>query len=145
MEETYTGPCSVPGAPPGTTTNIPGYAITGQQQGNSEYAKTESTKNYEITTREEEQVGTPGTVKRVSASVLVDGTLGRTGRLGGLKEPLRRPSVSTSSWRQLRHPAHALLHLFCGQPSRPAQEQRRQQPMGMIVALVLVGAVGRAW
>ncbi len=75
MEETYEGPGSVPGAPPGTTTNIPGYAITGQQQGNSEYAKTESTKNYEITTREEEQVGTPGTVKRVSASVLVDGTL----------------------------------------------------------------------
>ncbi|WP_300522052.1 flagellar basal-body MS-ring/collar protein FliF [Aminiphilus sp.] len=146
MEETYEGPGSVPGAPPGTTTNIPGYAITGQQQGNSEYAKTESTKNYEITTREEEQVGTPGTVKRVSASVLVDGTLSDE-QLGGLKEAVAAAiGIDEVRGDKLVIQPMPFSTSFVDNLLAQLQEQRRQQLlMGMIaLALVLVGAVGVA-
>jgi flagellar M-ring protein FliF len=75
MEETYTGTGGPVGGAPGTTTNIPGYAIAQQQGTGSEYNKTENTNNYEITTRETQQVITPGTVRRLTASVLVDGEL----------------------------------------------------------------------
>ena len=85
MEESYKGPGGVPGAPPGTTTNIPGYVVSAQGQGNSEYNKGETVTNYDITTRESEQVGTPGTVRRVSASVLVDGDL-KPEQVDGLKD-----------------------------------------------------------
>lgn len=75
MEETYAGTGTPIGGAPGTTTNIPGYAIAQQQGAANEYNKTETTNNYEITTRETQQVITPGTVRRLSASVLVDGEL----------------------------------------------------------------------
>ena len=75
MEETYTGTGGAIGGAPGTTTNIPGYALAQQQAGETEYAKTETTNNYEITTRETQQVVTPGAIRRLSASVLVDGEL----------------------------------------------------------------------
>lgn len=74
MEETYTGTGGAPGGAPGTTTNIPGYAISTQNV-NSDYSKTEATNNYEITTREQNEVLTPGSIRRLTASVLVDGEL----------------------------------------------------------------------
>jgi flagellar M-ring protein FliF len=49
--------------------------VTTQQTGPSEYNKSDTIRNYEITTREQEQVYTPGSVKRLSASVLIDGEL----------------------------------------------------------------------
>lgn len=75
LEETYTGPGIPPGGAPGTTTNIPGYVITPQTAGPSSYERTETTTNYEITTREQEVVYTPGGVEKITASVLVDGQL----------------------------------------------------------------------
>ena len=69
---------------PGTTTNIPGYAINTQNV-NSEYNKGTSTTNYEITTRKSDEVVTPGGVRRLTASVLVDGDLDEA-RLGELRE-----------------------------------------------------------
>ncbi|MDR1978423.1 MAG: flagellar M-ring protein FliF [Synergistaceae bacterium] len=73
-EENYTGQQQPPGGAPGTTTNIPGYAVNTQNV-NSEYNKTEATTNYEITTRESSEIVTPGGVRRLTASVLVDGEL----------------------------------------------------------------------
>ena len=66
------------GSNPGTTTNIPGYAINTQNV-NSEYNKGTSTTNYEITTRKSDEVVTPGGVRRLTASVLVDGDLDEDG------------------------------------------------------------------
>jgi flagellar M-ring protein FliF len=74
MEETYTGTGAAPGGAPGTTTNIPGYAISTSNI-NSDYSKTEATNNYEITTRERNEVLTPGGIRRLTASVIVDGEL----------------------------------------------------------------------
>ncbi|NLK19498.1 MAG: flagellar M-ring protein FliF [Synergistaceae bacterium] len=84
MEETYTGTGGPIGGAPGTTTNIPGYAIAQQHAAGSEYSKTETTNNYEITTRETQQVITPGAIRRLTASVLVDGEL-EPGRLTELR------------------------------------------------------------
>jgi flagellar M-ring protein FliF len=74
MEESYTGTGTPPGGTPGTTTNIPGYAINAQSV-ESEYNKSETTTNYEITTRESNEVVTPGTIRRMTASVIVDGDM----------------------------------------------------------------------
>ena len=70
MEENYKGPGGVPGAPPGTTTNIPGYVVSAQGQGNSEYNKGETVTNYDITTRESEQVD--GLKDAVAAAIGLD-------------------------------------------------------------------------
>ena len=83
-EENYTGQQQPPGGAPGTTTNIPGYAVNTQGV-ESEYNKSDITTNYEITTRESSEVATPGGIKRLTASVLVDGDLDAT-RLAELKE-----------------------------------------------------------
>ncbi|MDO4785620.1 MAG: flagellar basal-body MS-ring/collar protein FliF [Fretibacterium sp.] len=83
-EENYTGQGQPIGSNPGTTTNIPGYAINTQNV-NSEYNKASSTTNYEITTRKSDEVVTPGGVRRLTASVLVDGELDEAG-LNELRE-----------------------------------------------------------
>ncbi len=43
--------------------------------GNVEYNRTDTVTNFDITTQESQQVATPGAIRRLSASVLVDGTL----------------------------------------------------------------------
>ena len=71
QEESYTGQGNPVNGNPGTTTNIPGYAINTNTV-ESEYNRSNSTTNYEITTRKGDQVVTPGGVRRLSASVLID-------------------------------------------------------------------------
>ena len=71
QEESYTGQGNPVNGNPGTTTNIPGYAINSNQV-ESEYNRSNSTTNYEITTRKGDQIVTPGGVRRLSASVLID-------------------------------------------------------------------------
>ena len=84
VDESYTGQGQPVGGAPGTTTNIPGYAVNTQNV-NSEYNRTDATTNYEITTRESNEVVTPGGIRRLTASVLVDGELDET-RLAELRE-----------------------------------------------------------
>ncbi|MEA3284701.1 MAG: flagellar basal-body MS-ring/collar protein FliF [Synergistota bacterium] len=74
-EESYVGPGGPTGGAPGTTTNIPGYAIDTGAGGVGEYNKMDTVTNYEITTHESENVETPGSIRRLTASVLVDGDL----------------------------------------------------------------------
>jgi flagellar M-ring protein FliF len=75
-EENYEGPAGITGGIPGTTTNIPGYAVnTGEGQGNAEYGRTENVTNYDNSTQESREVVTPGRVKRMSATVFIDGKL----------------------------------------------------------------------
>ena len=83
-EETYAGTGQPVTGTPGTTTNIPGYAINTQNV-NSDYSKSNTTTNYEITTHKSDQVVTPGGIRRLTASVLVDGEIDETG-LGELRE-----------------------------------------------------------
>ncbi|MBR0094174.1 MAG: flagellar M-ring protein FliF [Synergistaceae bacterium] len=71
QEESYTGQGNPVNGNPGTTTNIPGYAINSNTI-DSEYNRSNSTTNYEISTRKGDQVVTPGGVRRLSASVLID-------------------------------------------------------------------------
>ncbi|MDR3354039.1 MAG: flagellar M-ring protein FliF [Synergistaceae bacterium] len=75
-EENYEGPAGVTGGIPGTTTNIPGYAVNaGEGGGNAEYGRTENIKNYDNSTQEAREVATPGRIKRMSATVFIDGEL----------------------------------------------------------------------
>lgn len=75
-EESYIGPGNLPGGAPGTATNIPGYVVnTGQNGGNVEYNRADNVTNFDITTHESQEVETPGRVKRLSASVIIDGEL----------------------------------------------------------------------
>lgn len=75
-EEAYTGPAGISGGIPGTTTNIPGYAVnTGAGPGNASYERTDNVTNYDNTTLESQEVESQGKVKRLTATVLIDGRL----------------------------------------------------------------------
>ncbi|MDR1378961.1 MAG: flagellar M-ring protein FliF [Synergistaceae bacterium] len=73
-EESYLGRQQPPGGQPGTTSNIPGYAVNTQAMDN-EYNKTETTTNYQTSTQESVETVTPGGIKRLTAAVLLDGNL----------------------------------------------------------------------
>ncbi|MDR1732625.1 MAG: flagellar M-ring protein FliF [Synergistaceae bacterium] len=73
-DESYTGEDPVPVGTPGTTTNIPGYPVNTQNR-NTEYNRTDTTNNFEISSRESEEVVTQGGTRRLTASVLVNAEL----------------------------------------------------------------------
>jgi len=72
-KETYKGVGTVPGGVPGVDTNIPGYK--GVNEENTEYARNRNINNYELNTVEMKSKKAPGTIKRLSISVIVDGKL----------------------------------------------------------------------
>lgn len=73
LREHFTGVGSASGGVPGVDTNIPGY----QQgnTGNSEYQKSEVTRNYEINESHENLTVAPGAVDKLTVSVVVNRTL----------------------------------------------------------------------
>jgi flagellar M-ring protein FliF len=75
-EESYTGPAGITGGIPGTTTNIPGYVVnSGAGAGEAQYDRTDNVTNYDNSTHESSEVETQGKIKRLTATVLIDGTL----------------------------------------------------------------------
>ncbi|MDU2066194.1 MAG: flagellar basal-body MS-ring/collar protein FliF [Sporomusaceae bacterium] len=73
VSENYRGTSNAPGGVPGTTTNIPGYVANNNNQSN--YEKKESVKNYEINETKEKTVASPGSIRRLTVAVLVDGSI----------------------------------------------------------------------
>lgn len=73
LREHFTGTGNGAGGVPGVDTNIPGY----QQgnNGNSEYQKSEVTRNYEINESHENLIVAPGAVDKLTVSVVVNRTL----------------------------------------------------------------------
>lgn len=138
MEETYTGTGGPVGGAPGTTTNIPGYAIAQQQGAASEYNKTETTNNYEITTRETQQVITPGTIRRLSASVLVDGELEQE-RLTELRA-LVAPALGVDAARgdQLVIQSMKFSTTFADSLAEQLKAQQRMQLLFALVAAAVL-------
>ncbi|HVJ49541.1 flagellar basal-body MS-ring/collar protein FliF [Desulfitobacterium sp.] len=63
---------TAPGTVPGTITNVPGYQTPIANGTNSTSQKTNTTKNYQVDTSQEQRVVAPGAVKRLSVSVLAD-------------------------------------------------------------------------
>lgn len=76
LTESYTGnstaPGPAPGGVPGVTSNIPGYVTGNNNNSQSNYDKKEFTRNYEINETKEKVVASPGSIKRLTVSVLVD-------------------------------------------------------------------------
>jgi flagellar M-ring protein FliF len=78
-EESYSGPAGITGGIPGTTTNIPGYVVnTGQGNTPAQYDRAENVTNYDNSTQESQEIETQGKIKRLTATVLIDGKLNRT-------------------------------------------------------------------
>lgn len=71
-EEDYEGTGGVSRAVPGTTTNIPGYGINQGQNIESRYTRARTTQNMEITTRQTNEVATPGDIRRLTAAVVIN-------------------------------------------------------------------------
>lgn len=75
VEETYSGTGTPPvGGGAGTATNIPGYASRQTTAGGSDYVKTDEVTNYEVSTLHQEEMEAPGSVKRITASVMINGS-----------------------------------------------------------------------
>ncbi len=83
VNESFKGTSPQPGGVPGTTSNIPGY-VTGNQ-GQSQYEKKETTRNYEINETKEKTVVAPGSIRRLAVSVLVDANANNAQRESILK------------------------------------------------------------
>jgi flagellar M-ring protein FliF len=75
--ESYKGTAAVaPGGTPGVAANIPGYVTSNNNNTQSNYDKKEVTRNYEINETKEKVVAAPGSIKRLTVSVLVDANVG---------------------------------------------------------------------
>jgi flagellar M-ring protein FliF len=74
VEETYSGTGAPPGGGVGTATNIPGYASRQTTAEGSDYSKTDEVTNYEVSTLHQEETEAPGSVKRITASVMINGS-----------------------------------------------------------------------
>lgn len=68
--ESYSGTAANPGGPAGTASNIPGYVAANNTE--SQYDRSELTRNYEINETKEKVVAAPGSIKRLTVAVLVD-------------------------------------------------------------------------
>ncbi|MDD4601696.1 MAG: flagellar basal-body MS-ring/collar protein FliF [Negativicutes bacterium] len=77
LNENYKGNSQAPGGPAGTTSNIPGYVTNNNNNAQSTYEKKDVTRNYEINETKEKVISTPGSIKRLTVAVLVDGELSR--------------------------------------------------------------------
>ncbi len=78
VSESFKGTTPAPGGVPGTTSNIPGY-VTGSS-GQSQYEKKEATRNYEINELKEKTIVAPGSIRRLTVSVLVDASVNNAQR-----------------------------------------------------------------
>jgi flagellar M-ring protein FliF len=72
MKEEYEGTGGAPGGAPGTTSNVPGYALS-TAAANSSYSKSDTIRNYEISTTTRKKISVPGDIRRLTASVIIDG------------------------------------------------------------------------
>ncbi len=149
MEESYTGTGIPPGGAPGTTTNIPGYAVGQKQDTGTDYNKSETTNNYEITTKETQQVITPGTIRRLSASVLVDGEL-EPDRLTELRA-LVAPALGVDQARgdQLVIQSMKFSTTYADSIAEEMRARERSQLLFLLVAgaglLLLAALAGVVW
>ncbi len=71
--ETYTTNGSTTGGVPGAVSNLPTpVPTTAGGTGSTNYSKTDTTTNYEVTTTQSHEIIEPGQIKQISVSVLVD-------------------------------------------------------------------------
>ncbi|TYP59933.1 flagellar basal-body MS-ring/collar protein FliF [Thermosediminibacter litoriperuensis] len=71
LKEHFSGAGNVPIGNPGTDTNIPGYMQL-NTDGTSNYQKTEVIRNYEVNESKENLTVAPGTVKKITVSVVIN-------------------------------------------------------------------------
>jgi len=76
VNETYSGTPPTAGGVPGTASNLRPPSLTGMAaQGTGSYTRTEESENYQVSKSVERVKEAPGSVKRLSIGVLVDGSL----------------------------------------------------------------------
>ena len=142
MEENFSGQGKPTGGAPGTTTNIPGYAVETENV-ESEYSKSERTTNYEVNRRKSDKIATPGRVRRLTASVLVNGELEQE-RLNELRDLVahaigfdasRDDSLVVKSMPFSTALADALLEEM-------RKERMVRVTVGILIALFVLAVVG---
>ncbi|WMI71906.1 flagellar basal-body MS-ring/collar protein FliF [Aminobacterium sp. MB27-C1] len=148
MEESFTGSGTPVGGAPGTTTNIPGYAIGAPNTGMNEYNKSDVVSNYEITTREGEKIDTPGGIRRLTASVLVDADLDET-RLKELNA-IVAPALGFRAERgdELAIQGMKFSTTLADSLKEQLQRERRTQLIFLLIglaALLLLLSLGALW
>jgi flagellar M-ring protein FliF len=142
-EESFAGTGAPVTTAPGTTTNIPGYAINQGQNAESTYDRARTTRNMEITTRQTNEVITPGTIRRLTASVVINREDMTEAQLADIRSltanaigysAARGDDIVISAWTFDDSFAVALL-----------EELRRERLMrlvtGIIIALLVMAAV----
>lgn len=144
LSENYKGASQAPGGPAGTTANIPGYVTNNNNNAQSNYEKKEVTRNYEINETKEKVISTPGSIKRLTVAVLVDGEISRA-----QQDSISRTVASAIGMNQARGDVISVESMAFS--TEMADKQRREEEalqkqqaqslwlkVGIVVVIVLV-------
>jgi len=134
-EENYEGTGADVRNAPGTTTNIPGYNVNTGQSTNSTYNRTRNTQNMEITTRQTSEIATPGTIRRLTASVVINTTDLSEDELTNVKN-LTAAAIGYRESRGDNIVVNAMK--FDDTLARQLEEEERREKLTKIVIGVLV-------
>jgi flagellar M-ring protein FliF len=145
-DESYSGPAGVYGGPPGTTTNIPGYPVnTGQTNVPAEYNLNETINNYDNSTQESQEIETQGKIKRITATVFIDGQLNQQ-----QQDDMRNAvatAIGTDEGRGDRLTVMAMAFdttIADAMAARVAQERQNRIILGVSSFVILLMAVAGA-
>jgi flagellar M-ring protein FliF len=144
-EEDYEGTGADMRNVPGTTTNIPGYDINRGQNINSTYNRAKNTQNMEITTRQTSEVATPGTIKRLTASVVINTTELNEAEIADI----RNLTAAAIGYQETRDSIVVSARKFDDTLARELVEELRRErmarmAMGAFIALIVLLCVAFA-
>lgn len=131
------------GGQPGTATNVPNPTLTGQLTVGSatNYTRTETTTNYEVSKNVERRVVGPGEIKRLSVSVVLDSSIPEQDAMGLRDAVAAAAGINPQRGDQLVVTTAA----FTGTPAAEAPPPAQAGPEGLItyakVAVPLLAAL----
>ena len=144
VAETYQGANNMPGGPPGTTSNIPGYP-SGVQPAQSNYEKREITRNYEISEIKEKIIQQPVSIKRITVAVFIDESLTQA-----QQEGIARVVASAAGFNEARGDLVSVerIPFFTALAAAQAQQQTSERQvvlyaaLGALALLLLLSIIG---
>lgn len=142
LTESYTTDGDLIGGIPGAETNLPPAVVTDTVGNNTVYYnRQEQTHNYEITQVETHEVETPGTVERITLSVLLDGVNDPV-QLASLQTAIAAAAgIDPARGDQLAVESLAFDHSFAEAQAADLTAQQQQElyfRIGQIVAAALI-------
>ncbi|MFW5782465.1 MAG: flagellar basal-body MS-ring/collar protein FliF [Candidatus Muiribacteriaceae bacterium] len=136
--EKYEGTGKVPGGVPGTDSNIPGYK--GIEGDSSKYSRDKMISNYEINSEQKNLIKNPGTVKRLTVSVLINDKRKLTDEE---KQGLENAVMNAVGYNPNRGDSITLsqIHFDKEWYEKMLEEMEKERRMKIILTLVIIASI----